>query len=106
MSVEIEHREGKPKGAWVVEQDGERLAEMTYSWAGDDMFIIDMQDCPSAKLVHQSGRIEPYNKYCEHCQVLYPPLIREYGYEVDYDIISCKKGRCRMTVVKPADVEK
>ena len=41
MSVEIEHREGKPKGAWVVEQDGERLAEMTYSWAGDDMFIID-----------------------------------------------------------------
>lgn len=72
----------------------------------EDMFIIDMQDCPSAKLVHQSGRIEPYKKYCEHCQVLYPPLIREYGYEVDYDIISCEKGRCRMTVVKPEDVEK
>lgn len=67
----------------------------------DDMFIIDMHDCPSAKLVHHSGRVEPYTKYCEHCQWLYPPLIREYGYEVDYEIISCEKGRCRMTVRKP-----
>lgn len=72
----------------------------------EDMFVIDMQDCPSAKLVHQSGRIEPYKKYCEHCQVLYPPLIEEYGYQVDYDIISCEKGRCRMTVTKPPEMEK
>ncbi|MCB9613941.1 MAG: N-acetyltransferase [Sandaracinus sp.] len=41
MSVVVEHRVGKPKGAWVVEVEGERLAEMTYSWAGDDMFILD-----------------------------------------------------------------
>jgi hypothetical protein len=38
--------------------------------------------------------------------VLYPPLIEEYGYQVDYDIISCEKGRCRMTVTKPPEVEK
>lgn len=68
----------------------------------DDMFIIDMHDCPSAKLIHQSGRVKPYTKYCEHCRWLYPPLIEEYGYEVNYDVISCEKGRCRMTVDKPA----
>lgn len=68
----------------------------------DDMFVIDMHDCPSAKLIHQSGRVKPYEKYCEHCRWLYPPLIREFGYEVDYDVISCEKGRCRMTVRKPA----
>ena len=69
----------------------------------DDMFIIDMHDCPSAKLIHQAGRVTPCTSYCEHCRWLYPPLIREYGYEVDYDVISCEKGRCRMTVVKPPE---
>lgn len=68
----------------------------------DDMFVLDMHDCPSAKLVHHSGRVVPYEKYCEHCRVLYPPLLREFGYEVDYDIISCSRGMCRMTVRKPA----
>jgi hypothetical protein len=70
----------------------------------DDMFVIDMHDCPSAKLVHHSGRVPAFERYCEHCQWLYPPLIREYGYEVDYEIISCEKGRCRMTVRKPPGV--
>jgi hypothetical protein len=70
----------------------------------DDLFVIDMHDCPSARLVHQGGRVEPYGKYCEHCRWLYPPLIREFGYEVDYDIISCEKGRCRMTVRRPPGV--
>ena len=67
----------------------------------DGLFVIDMHDCPSAKLIHHGGRVAPYEKYCEHCRWLYPPLIREYGYEVDYDIISCEKGRCRMTVRDP-----
>lgn len=46
----------------------------------DDMFVIDMHECPSAKLIHQSGRVEPYPKYCEHCRWLYPPLLRELGF--------------------------
>lgn len=64
----------------------------------DDMFIIDIHDCPSARLIHKSGRVKPYEKYCEHCRWLYPPLIEKFGYKVDYDLISCEKGRCRMTV--------
>ena len=67
----------------------------------DDAFIIDMHECPSAKKIHESGRVEPYEKYCEHCKWLYPPLIREFGYDVNYDIISCERGQCRMTVKKP-----
>jgi hypothetical protein len=67
----------------------------------DDMFVIDMHDCPSAKLIHHAGRVEPYPKYCEHCRWLYPPLIEEYGYKVDYYILDCQKGRCRMTVRIP-----
>lgn len=68
----------------------------------EDMFVIDMHDCPSAKLVHQSGRIQPYEKYCEHCRWLYPPLLRAEGFEADMHIISCEEGRCRLTVRKPS----
>lgn len=63
----------------------------------DDLFVIDMHDCPSVRLV-RNGRVDPYAEYCEHCRWLYPPLLEAFGYEVDYDIISCEKGRCRMTV--------
>jgi hypothetical protein len=68
----------------------------------DDLFVIDMHECPSVKLIQDGGRVAPYAKYCDHCAWLYPPLIREYGYEVDYNILDCEKGRCRLTVRQPA----
>jgi len=67
----------------------------------DDMFVIDMHDCPSARLIFQEGRIAPYPKYCEHCRWLYPPLIEKFGYKVDYYLLDCEKGRCRLTVTRP-----
>jgi hypothetical protein len=67
----------------------------------DDMFIIDMHECPSAKLIFHGGRVAPYPKYCEHCKWLYPPLIRSFGYQAEMDIINCKKGQCRLTVRIP-----
>jgi hypothetical protein len=97
----------------AIEEDGLRgmhrywshtLGEEGGKWAmtlHEDMFVIDMHECPSAKKVFSGGRIAPYAKYCEHCRWLYPPMIREYGYEADYDIIDCKKGRCRLTVRRP-----
>jgi len=39
--MEIQQEDNGKKGAFYVEQDGERLAEMTYTWAGEGMFIID-----------------------------------------------------------------
>jgi len=39
--VNIEHQENKPKGRFELRLDEEFVGEMTYSWAGDDYFIID-----------------------------------------------------------------
>lgn len=39
--MDIQQEDNGKKGAFYVEQDGERLAEMTYTWAGEGMFIID-----------------------------------------------------------------
>ena len=46
----ISHGEGKNKGSWYVERDGERIAEMTYSKAGETRIIIDHTEVdPSLK---------------------------------------------------------
>lgn len=39
--MEIQHSNNSRNGVFFVEQDGERLAEMTYVWSGEDKFIID-----------------------------------------------------------------
>jgi uncharacterized protein len=39
--MEIKHETNDSKGAFYVEKDGARLAEMTYSKAGEGMIIID-----------------------------------------------------------------
>jgi predicted GNAT family acetyltransferase len=39
--MEILHSDNGKKGAFYVEKGGDRLAEMTYTWAGEGMFIID-----------------------------------------------------------------
>ena len=39
--MQIKHQEQGTKGEWYVAQKDQRLAEMTYSRAGDDKFIID-----------------------------------------------------------------
>lgn len=39
--MEILQSDDGKKGAFYIELDGERLAEMTYVWAGESKFIID-----------------------------------------------------------------
>ena len=39
--MEIQQSDDGKKGAFYIEENGERLAEMTYVWAGNAKFIID-----------------------------------------------------------------
>jgi uncharacterized protein len=41
MSHDIRQEEHKTKGAFYIEKEGTRAAEMTYSRAGDTLIIID-----------------------------------------------------------------
>ena len=40
-TIEIRHEEADGRGAFFIEREGTRLAQMTYSRAGDDLVIID-----------------------------------------------------------------
>lgn len=39
--MEIQHELNGHKGSFYIEKDGARAAEMTYTMAGEDSFIID-----------------------------------------------------------------
>lgn len=39
--MKIQHQENQNKGKFFYEENGQQLAEMTYTWAGDDKIIID-----------------------------------------------------------------
>lgn len=37
----IQEEDNKKKGSFYVDEDGKRLAEMSFVWAGDSAFIVD-----------------------------------------------------------------
>lgn len=41
MTLPIEHQEAKSTGAFFVQQNGERMAEMTYSRTNATLIIVD-----------------------------------------------------------------
>lgn len=46
--MHIQHEQSASKGAFYVEENGTRLAEMTYSKAGDTLIIIDHTEVSDA----------------------------------------------------------
>lgn len=39
--MEVQQEDNGKKGAFFIENDGQRLASMTYTWAGPNKMIID-----------------------------------------------------------------
>ncbi len=46
--VEIKHTNNESKGIFELYYDGRKAGLMTYSWAGDDKFIIDHTEVDEA----------------------------------------------------------
>lgn len=46
--TEIKHNNGETKGSFDIYDDGKKAGTMTYSWAGDDKFIIDHTEVDEA----------------------------------------------------------
>lgn len=65
------------------------------------VFTIEMRDCPSkGRLLElaKEGRMQPYEAYCEHCDMLYRRVLEPFGLIYEYDFSQCDQARCRLTV--------
>jgi hypothetical protein len=64
------------------------------------IFEIEMRRCPSRERLNELKHIEPYEHYCEHCDVLYRRVLEPFGYRYDIDLSACQEARCKLTVEK------
>jgi hypothetical protein len=58
---------------------------------GDDVFRIDMHECPSKGFLIRNGLVQ-YRDYCDHCMGWIGPLMQEAGFVIDHE--HNHQGRC------------
>ncbi|MEA4833022.1 hypothetical protein SDC9_85339 [bioreactor metagenome] len=71
--------------------------------AGD--FTIDMHYCPSKGRLLNLDYMEPYPKYCYHCDILYRRVLEPLGYKYDYDFSGIDKAKCFCRITAPGKWE-
>jgi hypothetical protein len=64
------------------------------------VFSIEMRHCPSMGRLLETEHIDPYPRYCEHCDTLYRRVLEPLGFEYDIDLSTCHEAKCRLTVKK------
>ena len=57
----------------------------------DDVFRIDMHDCPSKGFLLRNG-LESYRDYCDHCIGWIGPLMKDAGFLIDHE--NNHRGQC------------
>jgi len=61
-------------------------------------FKIMMHYCPSKGRLNEFKHIEAYHDYCRHCEVLYPRILEQLGYECVCDLSQTDKATCSFIV--------
>ena len=64
------------------------------------VFELEMRKCPSMGKLIETDHIDPYEHYCQHCDVLYRRVLEPLGYEYNIDTSHCKEAKCTITVKK------
>jgi len=54
----------------------------------------EMHHCPSKGLLLQLKHMEPYPRYCDHCGVIYDPVLKKRGIGQERDHSHCDEARC------------
>lgn len=66
----------------------------------DDVFRIDMHDCPSKGFLIRNGLVQ-YRDYCDHCMGWIGPLMKEAGFVIDHE--HNHRGQCWWEIRKASD---
>ena len=77
----------------------EEAADFTMIFDPDKgYFEIDMHKCPSKGRLLSLDHMQPYEKYCDHCDTLYRLVLERHGYRYDYDMTKIGCAQCRLIV--------
>lgn len=59
--------------------------------ANEEVFRIDMHDCPSKGFLIRNGLVQ-YRDYCDHCMGWIGPVMQDAGFVIDHEHNHC--GQC------------
>lgn len=77
----------------------EEAADFTMTYEPEKgYFEIDMHHCPSKGRLLDLTHMKPYDKYCNHCELLYKPVLNRYGLDYEYDMSRVGCAKCRAIV--------
>ena len=62
------------------------------------LIFSHMRSCPSRGMLNSLEHIEPYSQYCEHCNVIYRPVLNRYGLDSRRDNSTVDHAECRSCI--------
>ena len=62
------------------------------------VYEIEMRYCPSMGRLLVEKHIEPYEFYCEHCDILYRRVLEPLGFKYEIDLSKCNEAKCKLSI--------
>lgn len=62
-----------------------------------------MRHCPSRGMLNELSHVEPYYNYCQHCKVIYSPVLQKYGLVYDHDNSWVDNAECRSVIYRQGE---
>lgn len=70
------------------------------------VFTIDMHYCPSKGRLLEFDHFDPYERYCDHCDVLYRNVLEPLGYVYETDYTNIDRAACGVRVTLAGGAER
>lgn len=89
------------EGAWKYWEKSltEEACDLVRVYDREKGFIYShMRHCPSRGMLNALSHIEPYHSYCEHCNVIYRPVLQQYGLDSRRDNRWVANAECRSVI--------
>ena len=94
-------KENPMEGAWKYWEMSltEEACDLLRIFNPNEGYIIShMRHCPSRGMLNALDHVEPYHDYCEHCNVIYRPVLNQYGLESIRDNTWIDNAECRSMI--------
>ncbi len=76
------------------EEAADFVMEMHLNEDGTGYMTSDMRYCPSMGFLLECEHFTPYHAYCDHCSVLYPPILKKYGIRSGSRKLDVQRAAC------------
>ena len=91
------------EGAWKYWEMSltEEACDLLRLYDKEKGFIYShMRHCPSRGMLNDLQHVEPYYDYCQHCNVIYRPVLEQYGLTSRRDNTWVDNAECRSIIFR------